>query len=751
MKKYLILFFLISLASAQPLISDVSVQPQHPWIGDNVNITFSCFEENYSIEKVNVVFLSPIEIPNSSLNLKKQDKYYFSLPINYPYSGKYTFQIYCESNNTENNSTQQNFDFTVYNLTAYIDSIKPGKIYEGDEIKVFLRVKKNDLDLNASYQITFQTFLDNIQVQYTTPPYFDNSRGWVLSFKAAEGQHKIKIIAKIEEKNVVLEKEIFVYKNIDISFQSIDKTEVSSGENVVLKFFVKERDFKIDNSSLNLYLYFDSSPLPFNYSLYDSLEGTFIEIKAAMPEASLGPHTITPKIVYKNQELSKDIQITYPIKIISGFFNDDNTPFNGKIKFKGSGFERVFSTNSSGYFSGTLPKGTYDIEIELKDYPSYPGVKIILNKTVINSFDNPIKFDVLKNLNIDGLGIGAAYFIDVNLDFSKATLELSYDQRRIVNESEIIVYKCSEWNFAKSQCNVNLEELNVDIDKNENKVKIDVDSFSVFIISYRKKLNLNIIREKQNYILKDLATISGFVQDDEGNYISNADINVKILGAGIDFSTKTDKNGYFSYQFLTPEKEGIFRIDLKATKDQFIGDYKYTEINVTKSKKLVLFTEDSFKIYKGENITIPLKIINTGQADISKAYINISGLPSEFIVFMKNEETDIKSGEERNSPITIIVPASTNSTSVMVKIQISYEGFYAEKQLYLILDERLKENTIPTAKIVLPKIDPSIYLTFFSCVLIIIATYFLKKNKRKEKKDDLLKEIKKEIIKEKII
>jgi hypothetical protein len=748
MKKYLLFLLFLSAACAKPLI-DTSIHPQELWLGDEATIHFNCSDGNYSIKKFEVLFTNPVMIPNSSLSIQKSSDYYFSLRLVYPYYGRYTYQIYCESDNAEENSTSADFEFFVYNLSASIESIKPGKIYEGDEIKAFVKVRKNEIEMNASSDLSFKIFLDNSQIQPSTPIYYDSSKGWVLSFFSPIGKHKLKIESSLNQKSVLVERDIEVHKSIELSFLGIDKTEVNPEDYATLRFFAKERDYKIDNSSLSISLLLDNSNLPFNYSLLDSLDGTTIEIKTKMANISVGDHTISASLGYKNQTLSKDVQIIRPLRIEGGFINDDGLGYSGKIKFKRGSFERSFMANTSGYFSGFIPKGEYDVEMEIKDYPNYPGVKLILKDANINSFEDPIRFDVLKDVNIDGLGLGAVYLIRTDLEFSKATLELAYDQKKIANESEIIVYKCEDWNFAKRQCNVELEEIDATVDKDKNIVRFDSSSFSVFIISYRKKLLLNLMTDKKNYNLNEMVTISGYVQDDDGNYISDAEVKIKIFGGG-SYSTKTDKNGYFLVQALSPQNEGIFKIEARASKSEFIQDIKALEINVTKSRKLVLFLDDSYKLYEGENITLPLKIINTGQADISLAKINITGLPENFKLITNREQRDIKVGEERESQIQIFAPENSSS-SIMLKIYLNYDNAVSEKQILLIVEKKPAQNSIPTAKIVLPNFDKEIIYSISASFAIILVAYVLKKNKPKRNDDRMLKEIKNEINKEKPI
>ena len=745
MKKYCYIFllFFLSIVYAKPVI-DISVSPQNLWLNDRATIRFNCSEDGYSIKKIEVMFLNPVMIPNSSLNVQKSDSYYFSLDLVYPYSGKYDFQIYCESNNTEENSTLVSFDFFVHNVSATIESVKPGRAYEGDEIKAYVRIKKDGVDLNASANLVFKVFLNGLQIYPSTPIYYDSNKGWVISFFAGIGKHKLKIIAELDGKQLEMEKEITVQKSIEISFLSIDKTEVFPEDVVTIRFSAKERDYKIDNSSLSTYILLDNSNASFNYSIIDSLDGSLIDVRVKIPNIDVGKHTISARLSYKNESLSKDIEIIRPLKIEGRFANNDGIAFNGRIKIKKDGFEKILSTNSSGYFSGFVPKGIYDLELEIKDYPSYPGARVILKDASLNYFDDPIRFDVLKDVKIDGLGIGGVYLIEINLSFSKATVELAYDQRKVVNESEIVVYKCHDWNFAKMGCDSEIEEVDAVIDRDRNIVKFEESSFSVFIISYPKKLSLSITTDKKNYNLNDAITIFGYVQDDEGNYIENAKIIIKGYW-GVSYYVETDKNGYFSQQLIAPDREGIFRIEGKAEKSKFIPDSKWTEINVSKSKKLVLFVDDSYRMYEGENLTIPLKIINTGQAEINTAKINISGLPDNFKVIFNQEELNIKPGEERESLIKIFAQENSSSNYI-IKITLNYDNLNAEKQVLLVVEKR-QVKAMPTARVVLPRIEKEIIYTILSCLTIIAIAYILKKNKKGKRQDNMLKEIKKEIIK----
>ncbi|MBU5690186.1 MAG: carboxypeptidase-like regulatory domain-containing protein [Candidatus Aenigmatarchaeota archaeon] len=746
MKKQILVFFLLlPISFAAPVISDFNQYPEILWLGDTAKISFNCFEENYSIESVKASVTTPIMIPN--LNILKDVAYNISIPLNYPYAGNYTLRIECESNNTINNYTVYDYKFAVYNLTSTIDSVIPDKIYSGDEVKIYMKIKRNSEILDGTYPISFTVYLNNSIVNTTMPTYYDPSRGWVISFIAFEGKYNMKVEYSIFGKNFFVERELNVNKPVSFSLVSIDKTDVLVNDIVYLKFLATERDSKIDKDEYNIRFDIDSTQIiPENISISESPSNTIIESRLKMPSLDKGEHNLKITFNYKNHTFILNKKLDFQFEILGKISNDNGDYFNAKVKFKNGTFEKTFTTNSSGYFYGNLPKAKYDIEVEIKDYPNYPGVKLILNKTELESFDDSIKFDLIQP-KYNGLSVAGSYMIDTSLSFDKAHVEMIYDKKKISNPDELVVYRCEKWDYRNGMCSDEMEEIDFSVNKNKNSVDFDIQSFSYFLIAYKKKLNTKFSFDKTSYYIKEPIKINGYVEDNDGNPVSDTDVEIRIISTGEKYNAKTDKNGVFNIEFLSPSNEGIFSIEINSKKDFFIEDKKQSSINVTKSKKLSLLMDDSFKVYRGENITIPVKIINIGQSDL-KAKIKLTGInENEYVISVPNE-FDIASNEEKNFELKIF--ALSNVSNLAPKIIVEYSGLTEQKQFVVIFEDKpVAQNdrkfNLHSAKVILPE-STDIIFTVIVCCAILLTAYIFKRMKTPKKNNmDLLIGIKSEI------
>ncbi|MCX8178765.1 MAG: carboxypeptidase-like regulatory domain-containing protein [Candidatus Aenigmarchaeota archaeon] len=748
MKKYiLIVLLLIPISMSSPVISNITITPDNVWIDDTIEISFNCFEENYTIDSVKASITSPVMVPN--INIVYDGAYKISLPMKYPYIGNYNLRIECQSNNPYENITLTDYTFTVYNLSANIESVLPEKIYSGDQVRVFLKLKRNNQNLDGTNQIDFEAYLNNTKVNFTSPIYYDPTKGWVLTFSPGEGRQNLKINYKVFGKTFYLEREINVNSNYYFGIISIDKSDVIPGDTINIRMFGSEKDSSIDSSQVSInYFIGTTAVLPENVSFSHTSSGTNIDTRIKLPDMSRGEYDLKMTITYKNNTFNFNRKINYQFEILGKIANSNGDFFNAKLKFKSGGNEKIFSTNSSGYFYGTLNKGKYDIEIEIKDYPNYPGIRLVLNQTELKSFQDAIRFDVLNNPNIEGIGVAAAYMIETNLDFSKAYLELVYDKRKISSLEDIVVYKCESWDYKENKCSDTMNEIDFDTSTGRSSVNIQVNDLSYFIVGYNKKLGVRFSTDKASYYIKEPIKITGYVEDQDGVAVKDANLELVILSTGTKYNAKTDKNGVFYMEFLSPEREGNFTFEIRASKDLFIDENKRSTFNVEKSRKISILMEDSFKVFKGDNFTIPIKLINVGQADLN-VKIKIFGInENEYLIDMPLE-FKINSNEEKNLNLKIF--SNENSTSNIIgRFRVDYDGLFEEKQFILILDEKPKQSSeknlkMPSAKIVIPEFN-DISFTIVVSLLIILAAFVLKKAKNTKQSNTLiLNDIKSEI------
>jgi len=767
-KLLLVIFavILIPVIEAKPIISNTVISPSTDlWLEDTAHFSFDCFEENYTIVKTEAKITSPIVMSITNIS-GAGNTYSFDLDLIYPYLGEYNVTIYCESDNQIENSSSENVFFNVYNLSASMYA--PNSVYVGDDFEVNMKIKRNDVELdgNFSNDLTFSVYVDNNLIG-TKNPYYEIRKGWVIGtngFSVGEGLHSLKVTVSFRQKTIELSKNIEVKPVVDFGLINIDKTEVVFNDVITIKTFARDRGYKLDDN-FNLSFYINSIFIvPNILTVTNSTDATYMEVKLPVPNLNVGEYDLLIKFAYKNYLINETRKIFYPLQISGRVIDSNDNSVNTQIKIvKNGSVYKSLSTNSSGHFYSLVSPGKYDVQIDFLGFSVFPGARLLLNETDIEGLNNPIRFDVLKDIVIDGIGYGGLYLFELNCEYTQATLEMFYDDRKIPDENEIVVYRCDDWSIEKRICNENWSEIEYKLDASQNKVKIITNHLSAFVIGYNKKLNLNLATDKSQYFLRDLIKVSGYVEDDEGRAVAGTKVDISILSTNIKQSVTTDSNGVFSLEFLGPETIGRFTIAASAEKYPYQKDDKKIEINVTKSKKAIIFMEDSIKLSQGENSTIFISIINNGQSDLYNLFLNLTGIPKEYYLPLVNSIPELKAGEEKKVAFELIIPSNASATNHLGTFSLNYDGEHAEKQFLLSISEKIfvKENStqnnssnpwfkMPTMKVVLPKFNKNLLVLFIS-VIIIFATFYIMKVKKNEKVgvrkevNDMLKSIEVEV------
>jgi len=385
-----------------------------------------------------------------------------------------------------------------------------------------------------------------------------------------------------------------------------------------------------------------------------------------------------------------------------------------------------------------------------------------LYDVTIDEFNNPINYYSL-NKDTEEMKVEGLYVFEVALPYSKTKILINYDESKVPNEKELVVYKCSDWNSALHTCNSKWIKQDAITDTIRNLVTIETQSLSAYALGIRKTLFLDFTSDKTVFGLNELMEIRGIVRDESGNFVPNVLINATVPSTNIKLSTYSDSSGIFSFQFVTPQEEGFYFLDVRAEKDPYIPANKTWNFQVIKERAISIVVPDGVRIKKGEKKTISFSVINTGQADIYNLSFYLKGLPENYFSMQESVEK-IKVGEEIKVPITFEIPlnASANTYSLTFGI-ISGEINKEEIVGLTIYEENVTAQTqqqpsgfsFPTANIVLPfSLEEITYLSIFAVVSISTA-YFLKKRKKRKVKGreeikNLLFDIKREIQRKKI-
>lgn len=714
---------LIPLASATPVIQVFPIQPSNDlWLGEKAIISVNCYD-NETINNVYANIASPhIYLTKDFNNVSGS----WDLLIDTSDLGRieeYSVNIFCE--NDEGNISTNSTSFTVSKLTGYIKNINPKPAYTGDTIEIDYVLNKNDTVLDGFYDVNFNIFLNEEQEPLRNK-FYDIDKGWVLLIDPqSSDNYNVKVIAFYNRTNVTNYSSIEVRNSIEFNIESIDKNWIKSNDNITVTLKALEKGNVIDLNKNNIDIRINSVNAEITtISKHDNL----FDVKIIVPTLPSGIYKIEAYLNRNGYTYSDSELINYIVSVSGSILDSNNKAMNVQIKFIQNDVTKLsLTTDSYGYYSGSLPPDNYDLEI------NFPRSTLYLDGVPINSFDDPVKYFYSDEFDVPGIRNAGLYDYEIALSYSNANIEMIYSEKNVINENNLKIFKCSNWNSGRKKCNSDWTEIIGDIDIVRNKVRINSSTLSAFIIGEIKGINVDFSLDKETYYLNDKIKIRGLVKDEDRNSVINASIEVYVKNTQISSKIITDENGIFSLEITTPKDEGEYELVLKAKK------YPYKEFNgnkdfeVIKSKSILINFPDTVKIARGENLTQELSLVNTGQADIDKLKVYFEGIPENYYKFSEN--VSLKSGEEKTFYIKFSIPfyAEVGVSSATLKLEgnnISQEKVFG---LNIFEKSENKTSAIPTTGLAsgfaIPEINylDVIYIALFAITCFSIAIIIKKK------------------------
>lgn len=726
------------LVFAIPIIENVSI-PSYVWLGEDINIQLNCYDGNYSINSVYANTVGPnITLPilyftniSNMYNLKI-DKLYLDR------IGPFNILISCT--NTNNETTNVSSVISVYKLEGKIINIIPEKIYSDDIIEIDFILEKNGERITKD--TSFKILINNEEKIPKILPVYDTNRGWIIKLDPLPPNiYNIQVSAFYDRMNVTDSKQKEIRDSINFEIVSIDNIYVKSKENLTILLEANEKgnSINIDKDNLKIQI----NDIDIEIKNITKLNNQSI-VNIVLPSLSYGKYNLKAILLHKNKTYTKTVEIIHKMPVTGKITDKNNKGINAQIKFVSDGEEKLsISTDSSGTYSGFLLPGIYDIKL------IFPQSILYLERSPINNFNDPIRYYYFTDISIPGIQVNGIYIYEIAFPFSKAIIEVFYEEKNIINENLLKVFKCSDWNYGKNLCNTNWTELDYEIDTVRNIIKFSSNNLSAFVIGTRDKIDIFANLNKEKYYLKDIIKLSGVIWDSKKDAVSDAEINLYNNNLSINYTTISDSNGAFLFEFLAPTKEGNYTLSLTAKKSLFINSSKEIKFEVIKNRDISILFTDNIQITQGDVSKEELKIINIGQTELNNITISIDGVPEYVIITPdKIDKLDIN-GE---AIIDLHFFATLNSTpgtySGKIKIknnEISKEKIFGFTILKL---SQTEQNGIPTFtgfSINLPniKLDQNIYLILFALLSFLIA-YKLKRRKYKKKEDykDTLSDIK---------
>ncbi len=736
MKKYLILLlFLVFIQGevfATPVIENVLVNPQQLWVGESTTISLNCYDnENKTINNVFADMVGPgIIIPrlyftgNYGLSV---DKAYLDRV------GQYDSTISCTNNDNQSFSTLTSF--TVSKLTGYISSIQPKPGYIGEWLEIDFFVKKDDTPLSSG--VNFNLTLNDQIVPLKIPPAYDLNKGWMLKIDSpsTEGIYSVKVYAFYDRSNVTNSSSIELRRRIDFGIGSLSDSWVESNENITVNIRAKDKGNVIDVNKNNLFVQIASTSLNI---LSISKNGDSYDVLITAPYISAGTYDLRATLNYDGNSYSDAKQISYIVGIKGKMIDSSNRGISTLIRFISNDVEKLrISTDSAGYYSSTLPPDTYDVQV------MFPQSTLYLERVPINSFNDPIKYFYSTDYLVPGIRSAGLFDYKLALTYDEARLEMNYDEKNILDETGMIIYKCSVWNSGRKVCNDKWTEINGEIDNIRNLVKVNLSSLSAFIIGERKSIVNNFNLDSQRYYTGSLTKVIGFLKDADGDPVQNATIKAYVKNTLIKVDAFSDNNGVFSFEFKSPEDEGNYTLVLNVEKNPYISSSDSKYFITFKSREIVIVTPDTVKLKQGQNSTQEFSITNVGQADLFNLNISLSGIPSIYYNL-----TDflgrLKQDEEAKFYVRFSIPDDAEKKIYSASLAVSNSEIKQEKIFgFSVIGKNetvtnLTSVESPSGNFILPKLGSNIYyIAIFAICCFSIAIVLKKIKVRKSKRDDI--------------
>ncbi len=729
-----------SIGYALPDLSALSATPQQAWVGENVVLSVKCTDNESAIEQVYAYMAGP-GISWTSHNFSEYENSTFMLSVSnfYGKTGEFSAAVYCTS---LNGTANMNTTFSVSEFSGEISSVSPDSIYVGDTMEIDMFVKKDDVYLSGSSAVTFDVLLNGESVSLT--PVYDLEKGWRIIFAAplVSGTYNVYVAAFYEgaifEAPISLEvKDVF-----EFSLDAVDKSEVLSGENITATIFASEKgsSIPISKSSISAKI---GSYVADVASVSLASNGRYV---ATITIPSLSPSAYSLKITFSHQNFTAErtSTITYLVPASGTLLDPNDAAVSAKLSFIYGALERHVYTDSKGDYRINIPSREYDVKLV------HDRATIVQEGVFVTEFDDPLRFYYIADIVIPGIKPAGLFMFETILPADNTEITLNYDVRKVSGEG-LAVYKCSKWNYdAEKKCSGSWDEISASIDTFRHSAKFSSGSPSgAYTMGSLDALFLDFSIDKTTYYVGDVIKAAGISERSGGNYVGNIEITGRINAQPNTETVTSSEKGVFALDIEVPSAEGNYTLVFVAELEPYQSYETTKAIEVIRRKEISLVLPDTVRMVVGENSTIEVPVVNTGQAPLSNAEISISGIPEDYYTITP-ELLSVDAGEETTFFINFKIPELAPKTTHGADITIPFEGEVFKKTFALTIKEPDAEElavneaedeatesifTLPTGLMTSVIASDIIYLIVFS-VISFSAAIFLR-NRRTQRTGEL--------------
>ncbi|MFH1228920.1 MAG: hypothetical protein V1678_00660 [Candidatus Aenigmatarchaeota archaeon] len=747
MRKYIIVLLALvmiqSLSYATPIIDNISVNPKSIWIGSSPTVTFNCYDDgNKSVTAYANTIGPNIFMPlTPDINRLQNGTFignYGTLETSYlDKVWEYEIELLC--NNSGGITTSNSTTFSISKLTGYI-SYLDSEAYIGDDLEIDFNVKKNDTVLSWSDNVNFEVKLNDITYPLKiNPPLYYMTKGWILKVGSPsyEGVYNLKVYAYYDNASVYNSTSINVRKRINFGVVGLSNNWLEGNENITVSLRALDKGSIIDVNKNNLRINIASANL--NILSIDR-NGNNYDVRVTTPTVSAGTYNVEAILDYDGSSYSDSKPIDYIVSVDGRIADENGKGINAQMSFYSASIEKLkISTDSSGYYSGSIPPAIYDVKI------TFPQSALLLKGASVNNFNDPIKYFYSSDQIVPGIRSAGVFGYEVALTYSEAGIEMRYDERNVLDENNLIILKCSSWNSGRKICSVKWSEINGDIDTVRNMAKVNMTSLSAFVVGERQKIDASFNLDNKEYYIGSKIEIRGIVKDSDGNAVVNSTIKAQIRGTEQKSIIQSDNNGVFTLEFDTPNFEGGYYMDLTAEKSPYISFSASKSFDIKRSRAIEINVPETIKLKQGQKLNQEISIINSGQADLTNLNISLTGIPKNYYNITSFIEV-LKQNEEGKISIIFDIPSDAAKQTYSASIEVSNSYIKQEKIIGLTIidgnDTANAASSAPSGKFILPGLDNNmIYVSAFAVACFSIAIILKKIKVKRSKRYDIEKSL----------
>jgi len=699
----LILFIFLSHASAQLLkITSFSVEPNVVWIneGDNiVKVTASCtFNDTKISDTVMRACIKSLNYLRCG-DSKKGDTYIYKFKFefskyNYPPTGTYDVEVECTYNAT--NTTYTDLDtkkLDIHELTLnIIKGSEQIETYQGADDFILKVQFKLDGNLITKLQPdTFEVFYKEgdewREFEQIIEPVVKAKDGYQEIYlyiplhedDISIGEHDIKVKATYYgdggKSTIIKEVKNFFWVNNPMSIDIKDNKVVCPANeicktNITAKVIFRAGSIeKFDTENVEVVLiskYKYQKVMVDNINCDDNTEECTISV-------------IIPSYI-SSGDYDLFLTIGYPSLDSYRYKAQDSIPFESVIEISGefkdaagkvvsteivlenieTGETITSKTDSNGKYSIKLLPGTYNIAFKFNNAVVAKIYNVSITDFELMSIPgNMIRFD--SDHIISGLPSGVNMVKIVVLEFalpsSDVWIYIPYDSKKVNGKEENLrVYRCADWNFMKSSCTGEWEQIPANVHTIRDAIEFTTNRSAAFLIGENKWLLFSKLELKDLEVyMGEPVTVDGAVIDNDDNPVNGAVITLSFPEFNISKKAVTSGTGGFSARINAPYSTGNFLLNIKADKEPYSSVNDSRVIRVIRSKELAITgVSDIERVNLNKTLNLTLTLMNTGQTNFTKPiYLEVNGIPNDWYSLSPASIDSLDVNEKRDVSLKI--------------------------------------------------------------------------------------------------